>query len=151
MRGQRVGMLLSGLVAVAVAMFGVPVGYFVFVYGCGKQEDRLAETIAGDPVLADGPAGAGEGTPYQGCDDDDLFVYAGKDYPYGASRQGALAHYQESARAHGWRPRTAPGEAPADCFTKRIGGTTAYLTLEGPDDGALRMEIVADRADSDWC
>ncbi|MER5990549.1 hypothetical protein [Streptomyces viridosporus] len=37
------------------------------------------------------------------------------------------------------------------CFTESMGGTTAYLGVEGPDDGLLHVEIVADRAGSQRC
>ncbi len=147
------GILLAGLVAVPVVMLvGVPAGYFLFVYGCGEQEDRLAETMAGDPVLDAGPAGAGKGVPYKGCDDDDLFVSVGREYKHGASLRSTLVHYREAAQANGWRPSGARGDdSVSDCFTKRMGGTTAYLTVNGPDNGTVRVEIIADRAGSDWC
>lgn len=42
-----------------------------------------------------------------------------------------------------------------DCFTKQTGGTTAYLTVTGPDDepddGTVQAEIIADLAGSHWC
>ncbi|MFI9580616.1 hypothetical protein ACIHCQ_01935 [Streptomyces sp. NPDC052236] len=39
----------------------------------------------------------------------------------------------------------------SDCFTKSVGGTTVYLTLESPAEGTLQVEIVADHAGSEWC
>ncbi|MYV52529.1 hypothetical protein GT042_08450 [Streptomyces sp. SID3212] len=108
--------------------------------------------MAGDPVLGATPAAAEKGEPYRGCDDDDLFVYAGTDYRYGGTRQSVLDHYRESAQANGWRSRPVRGdESVSDCFTKRIGGTTAYLTVQGPENGTVQAEIVADHARSDWC
>ncbi|MFE4176800.1 hypothetical protein ACFRR7_32955 [Streptomyces sp. NPDC056909] len=153
MSRQWVGPLLTGLVVVPVVMLvAVPVGYFVFMYGCGEAEDRLTEAIAGDPVLDARPAGAAKEQPYDGCDDDDLFVYAGTDYSYHAPRQSVLGHYEETARANGWRPRaTSEDGAAADCFVKRIDGTTAYLTVDGPDNGKVHVSITADRAGSEWC
>ncbi|MEV7684124.1 hypothetical protein AB0O64_37150 [Streptomyces sp. NPDC088341] len=153
MSRQWVGPLLTGLVVVPVVMLvAVPVGYFVFMYGCGEAEDRLTEAIAGDPVLDARPAGAGKEQPYDGCDDDSLFVYVGTDYAYHAPRQSVLGHYEETARANGWRPRaTSEDGAAADCFVKRIDGTTAYLTVDGPDNGKVEVSIIADRAGSEWC
>ncbi|WP_245685519.1 hypothetical protein [Streptomyces yerevanensis] len=151
MRIHRVGTSLVGLLAAvglgtaAFVVVGSPLGYFLFEYGCRAEEDRLGEVLAGESVLGARPEGAGEGEPYQGCDDDDLFVVAGTSYAYGEPRESVLAHYRKAALAEGWRVRTK------DCFAKRIDGTTAYLTVEGPTDGSLQVEIVADRDDSDWC
>ncbi|WP_338897518.1 hypothetical protein WBG99_19485 [Streptomyces sp. TG1A-60] len=134
-------MVVMGLVVV-----GVPVGYFLFVYGCGREEERLGEALAGDPVLGEGVEGVRAEESYQGCDDDDLFVVAGKSYRYGGDRKSVLAHYREAAPAHGWRYRTN------DCFTKSIDGAVASLTLHGPADGSLQVEIVAVREDPEpWC
>ncbi|WP_371579136.1 hypothetical protein [Streptomyces sp. NBC_01314] len=132
----------------------IPEVSFLMEYGCGDAEDRLGEALAGDAVLDDGPDGVGAGEPYEGCDDDDLFVVAGKSYTYtytydkgqGRGREGdvvahesALAHYRDVAQAHGWRYRSS------GCFDKRIDGTTAYLTIGGPTDGALDVGIIATR------
>ncbi|MEU9915166.1 hypothetical protein [Streptomyces sp. NPDC051001] len=38
-----------------------------------------------------------------------------------------------------------------DCFAKSVGDTTGYLTVSGPDEGTLQVEITADREDSRWC
>ncbi|MEV0226915.1 hypothetical protein [Streptomyces sp. NPDC050704] len=155
MRQRRVGIKSAGLAVLAAAVVvtvGIPAGYFLVVYGCGEKEDRLAAAIAGDPVLDAGPAGAGQGRPYKGCDDDDLWVYAGNSYSYGGSRESALVHYRDAAQANGWRPRdSASAASGSDCFTKRIGGTTAYLDVEDAGDGSVLVEIVADRTGSDWC
>ncbi|GGW40184.1 hypothetical protein [Streptomyces griseoloalbus] len=64
-----------------------------------------------------------------------------------------MRHYGETARADGRRPQTEAGDAtaPRCVAAKPVGGTTAYLGVEGPDDGLLHGEIVADHADSQWC
>ena len=150
------GARLAGLtvVGVVVALVGVgtPVGYFLFVYGCGQKEDRLMEALEQDLVLDGGPAGAGGSEPYKGCDDDDLWVYAGSNHPYEGTKQTALTHFREAARKNGWQPYgdSGTGSGP-DCFTKSIGGTTAYFTVEGPSDGVVTAEIIADHAGTDWC
>ncbi len=126
--------------------------YFLSVYGCGEDEDRLAEVMAGAAMLDTAPEGAAPEDRYRDCDDDDRFVAVGTQYRYGGSLKNALAHYREAAGADGWRPSTtAEGETVSGCFTKSLGGTTAYLGIEGPDDGLLQVEIVADRAGSQWC
>lgn len=142
-------MSTAGVVA-AVALLGVglPVGYFLVEYGCGREEERLGEALAEDPVLDDGVDGARVEESYQECDDDDLTAVAGKTYRYGGDRESVLAHYRDAAQAHGWRYRTG------DCLTKSIDGAMAGLTLEGPGPGdrSLHVEIVAARQDSEpWC
>ncbi|SCF92294.1 hypothetical protein GA0115259_104884 [Streptomyces sp. MnatMP-M17] len=147
------GLLVAGLIAVPMVMFvGEPIRYFLFTYGCREEEDRLAEALAGDPVLDAPPTGAGKAETYKGCDDDDLFVWVGTEFPYDASRQSVLVHYRETARANGWQPQATDADGrPSDCFTKRIGGTTAYLSVYGPDNGKAGVGITADQAGSEWC
>ncbi|GHE32217.1 hypothetical protein [Streptomyces capitiformicae] len=56
-------------------------------------------------------------------------------------------HYRDTARAHGWLVHPA-----GDCFSKRIDGTVAYPSVEGPADGAFQVDIIADRDDTGpWC
>lgn len=152
MRMHRVGKTSAILVAVAgllgTAGYAVavsPVGYLLFEYGCGDSERRLGEALAKEPVLEMPPPSAGAGEPYRSCDDDDLFVVAGRSYAYQGSRENALRHYLDVASSRGWRP------AAGDCLAKRIDGTTAYLTVWGPEKGSLDVEITADRDDSRWC
>lgn len=92
--------------------------------------------------------GAGREESYRECDDDDLFVVVGARYRAGAAvREDVLGHYRRAAVADGWQPGAVSG-----CFTKAVGGTTAYLELEDPDaDGRFPVEIVADRAGGEWC
>ncbi len=147
MSGTGAGIRAAAAVAVSgLLLAGLPALYFLTVHGCGEEEDRLAEVMSGETVLDAAPEGAGRKDRYQECDDDDRFVVVGARYRYDGSSENALRYYGEAARADGWRPRTAPG-----CFTKPMGGTTAYLGVEGPDDGLLHVEIVADRAKSQWC
>ncbi|MDX3135366.1 hypothetical protein PV367_37505 [Streptomyces europaeiscabiei] len=145
---------LLGVAAVKVVDVAIPEVGFLMEYGCGDAEDRLGEALAGDAVLDDEPDGAGAGEAYDGCDDDDLFVVAGKSYTYdegqGRGRESdvlvhesVLAHYRDAAQANGWRYRSS------GCFSKSIDGTTAYLTIDGPADGALDVEIIATRESSE--
>ncbi|MEU4657347.1 hypothetical protein AB0G32_25990 [Streptomyces sp. NPDC023723] len=151
MRIRMAGISLSGLLLTAGLLglthqaVGEPAWNLLFEYGCGDPEDRLGEALAADAVLAAGPAGAGTGRPYRSCDDDDLFVVAGASYRYPGTGASVRAHYRTAAPAQGWRPRTDA------CYTKRIGGTTAYLTLEEPAGRELAVEIIADRDGGAWC
>ncbi|CAL9479679.1 hypothetical protein SUDANB58_03030 [Streptomyces sp. enrichment culture] len=147
------GVRLSAVVVVSgLLLLGLPALYFLTVYGCGEEEDRLAGVMAGERVLDAVPEGAGRGDRYRECDDDDRFVVVGTRYRYGGSPENASRHYAEAARAGGWRPRTtAGGETVPGCFTKRVGGTTAYLDAGEPEGGFVQVEIVADRAGSRWC
>ncbi|WP_344602910.1 hypothetical protein [Streptomyces glaucus] len=147
------GVRLTAAVAVSgLLLLGLPALYFLAFYGCGEQEDQLAEVMAGETVLDAVPEGAGPKDRYQECDDDDRFVVVGTQYRYDGSPENALQHYEEVTRADGWRPRiTAGGETVPGCFTKLMGGTTAYLDAGGPHDGLVQVEIVADRANSQWC
>ncbi len=149
------GAAIRSVATVAVAgllLAGLPALYFLTVHGCGEEEGRLAGVMAGETVLDAAPEGADQRDRYQECDDDDRFVVVGARYRYHGSPEDVLRHYEEVARADGWRPRTAAGDEKAPgCFTKPMGGTTAYLGVEGPDDGLLHVEIVADHAKSQWC
>lgn len=131
---------------------GLPAVYFLTAYGCGEEEDRLAAAMAGEPVLGTAPEGADRASRYQECDDDDRFVTVGTQHQYAGSPKTALRHYREAAQADSWRPRTtADGEPVPGCFTKAVDGTTAYLTVEGPEKGVLDVGIIGDHAESEWC
>jgi hypothetical protein len=135
---------MVGLVAV-----GLPALYFgttIFGYGCGDAEERLAGALSREAVLDAVPDGAGRRETYDSCDDDDTFVVVGARYGYTGPTAGVTAHYRRAAVAEGWRAATTPG-----CYTKAVGGTTAYLQVEDPADGVFHVEIVADRAASEWC
>jgi hypothetical protein len=153
MREMGTGARLTAVVAVSgLLLLGLPALYFLAGYGCGEKEDRLAEVMAAETVLDAAPEGAGRKDRYQECDDDDRFVVVGTQYRYDGSPEKALRYYEKTARADGWRPRLAAGdELVPGCFTKSMGGTTAYLGVEGPDDGLVQVEIVADHAKSQWC
>lgn len=152
MRMHRVGKTLAALVVAGGLLgtagyvaVGSPAGNPLFGYGCGDAEERLGEVLAGESVLEVPPDGSRNGESYQECDDDDLFVVAGRSYAYDGSPQSALQHYRDRASAQGWRA------VAGDCFTKPVGDTTGYLTVWGPDEGTLQVEITADREDGRWC
>ncbi|MGW6056737.1 hypothetical protein [Streptomyces sp. NPDC055189] len=153
MRIVRAGIRPAAVVvASGLLLVGLPVAYFLTTYGCGEEEDRLAEVLAGEAVLDSGPDGADRKDRYRECDDDDRFVVVGTQYRHGDAPESALRFYGTTARADGWQPRTTKkGKVVPGCFTKPVGGTTAYLTVEGPDDDRLHVEIIADRAGSRWC
>ncbi|MGW3678384.1 hypothetical protein [Streptomyces prasinus] len=153
MRRIGAGTRASAVVAVAgLLMVGLPAVYFLTTYGCGGAEDRLAGAMAREAVLGTAPDGADRASRYQECDDDDRFVTAGTRYRYDGPPQAALLYYREAARADGWRPRTTDGDEAAPlCFTKPVDGTTAYLSVGSPEEDVLDVEIIADRAESEWC
>ncbi|GLF95876.1 hypothetical protein [Streptomyces yaizuensis] len=143
---------VAGITALVLVLglFGTLLGpsawYFLFEYGCRDREDRLAKVLATDPLLDAGPAGTAGPRAYTGCDDDDLWVYAGNRYAYARTEANAAAHYREAAPANGWRPTSRKG-----CFTKKIGSSTAYFTVDGVADGELEVSIVANHEDVEWC
>ncbi|GGZ14479.1 hypothetical protein GCM10010387_03240 [Streptomyces inusitatus] len=135
------------LVLAALVVVAAPAGYFVLVYGCGEREDRLAAALAEDPALNAAPDGARKGESYRECDDDDLFVSVGAEFSHEGSSKDPLARHREAARAGGWRPS---GGDP-DCYTKRLDGTTAYLSVDAPSAAKVELSITADRQGSEWC
>ncbi|TWF87420.1 hypothetical protein FHX78_114429 [Streptomyces capillispiralis] len=153
MRATGVGLRPVAAVAVSASVLvGLPALYFLTGYGCGADEDRLAEVMAAETVLDGAPEGARREDRYQECDDDDRFVVVAAQYRYDGSSGAALRHYGEAARADGWRPRDGAGSGTApSCFAKSLGGTTAYLHVEGPEHGLLHVSLVADAAKSQWC
>jgi hypothetical protein len=144
------GVLAAGVLAAGLVTLGPPAAYFLFAYGCGEAEDRLAGALADEAVLEAAPGGARREETYRGCDDDDLFVGVGAQYQLAGSAagspEGVLAHYRQAALADGWQARATSG-----CFTKAVGGTTAYLQVESPVGGRFQVEITADREGSQWC
>lgn len=142
-----------GTAVPTLLLVALPAVYFVTVYGCGEAEHRLARTMARETVLAAAPArGAERVDAYEGCDDDDLFVWAGRTYRYGGPAEAALRRYREAAEADGWRRRAAvAGEPVSVCLTKELDGTTAYLTVDEADGGLFEVSITADRQNSEWC
>ncbi|MFF8382621.1 hypothetical protein ACF053_03075 [Streptomyces kanasensis] len=152
-RTRRWVWLGVGAAVPALLLVALPAVYFVTVHGCGEAEHRLARTMAREAVLAVAPArGAERVDTYEGCDDDDLFVWAGRTYRYGGPAEAALRRYREAAEADGWRQRTvAAGDPVSGCLGKELGGTTAYLTVGETDGGLLDVSITADRQGSEWC
>ncbi|MEH0528145.1 hypothetical protein QBA75_13410 [Streptomyces stelliscabiei] len=144
---RRPGTTATGAVAVMALLFGgLPVGYFLVAYGCGRQEERFGVTLADEPVLGAGIAGAVVVDTYQECDDDGPAVAAGRAYRYDGDREGVLRHYRDAAQAEGWRHRAG------DCFTQRIDGALASPMPEGPADGSFAVETAAAADSSEaWC
>lgn len=161
MRRLGAGLVRAGVVsgAFGLVLAGLPAVYFLTAYGCGGDEDRIAEVMAGEAVLDSAPQGAEEDERYRSCDEDDLFVVVGARYRYDGPAESFLRHYREAAPADGWRPRTTAGSgdgAAPGCFSKSVAGTTAYLIIvDGDagvrDDGHLYVEIVADHEGSSHC
>ncbi len=73
-------------------------------------------------MLDAGPEGTEARELLQGCDDADLIVVAGRSYEYDAAdktQADVLAHYRDSARAHGWRYRTTTASASVSTASTR--------------------------------
>ncbi|GAA2239347.1 hypothetical protein GCM10010232_27860 [Streptomyces amakusaensis] len=134
------------VVTAALLLLAVPAGYFVLTYGCGDREDRLAAALAGDPALNAAPDGARKGESYRECDEDDLFVSVGTEFAHEGSPKDPLAPHLGAARAEGWRP-----VAGFDCYSKRLDGRTAYLTVDAAGAGRVEVSITANHEGDEWC
>ncbi|MFE9623984.1 hypothetical protein [Streptomyces sp. NPDC006527] len=151
--GVVAGVTVLGMLAGGAVVVGAPALYFLTVYGCGEAEDRLAGALATEKVLDTQPPGAEREESYRSCDDDDLFVTVGARYKAAESVAASapapgsvLSHYRRAASADGWQAAAVPG-----CFTKPVGGTTAYLSVEEPDGGRFHVEITAEPDGGEWC
>ncbi|WAX80372.1 hypothetical protein [Streptomyces sp. KMM 9044] len=108
--------------------------------------------MADETALGTAPDAADRASRSQECDADDRFVVVGTRYRYGGAPKTAVRHCREAAQAGSWRPRTTDGgEIVPGCFTKSVDGTTAYPGVESPEKDVLHVEIVADRAEPEWC
>lgn len=112
--------------------------------GCSERDERLATVLAASPILASAPASAVPTNSYSGCDTDDGFAHAGRQYRTHLDREDIMSFYRRAAIADGWQ---ADGEDPTPvpssgqissrargCFHKQIDGTAAYLTGWFPAD-----------------
>ncbi|MFE7841300.1 hypothetical protein ACFU53_36190 [Streptomyces sp. NPDC057474] len=60
----------------------------------------------------------------------------------GGAPEAVLAHYRDAAPAHGWTHRSG-----SDCYSKRVDGTMAYLSLYESAGGVLEVEIMSSHED----
>ncbi|MCG6497721.1 hypothetical protein [Kitasatospora sp. A2-31] len=150
---------------VAAAVFGgawVTTGAFT---GCTLRDARLADDLAADPILNEArPGTTRTGDLYSGCDEDDGFAYAGRDFDHPGSREDVIASVRSTAAGSGWLPEEP--ESPASrslCFTRTRDGLTVHLSLSFADahaaGGALQpvpegehtLELTASHDGAAWC
>lgn len=110
---------------------------------CTDRDVRLASTLGELPVLQAHPDGTVLTDNYSGCDTDDGFPYAGRQYRPGLDRQAIHTFYATAAAKDGWQfhsenhppaPGTLVVTGPGVCYTKQVDGTTAYLKVWYPSD-----------------
>ncbi|MFG3440976.1 hypothetical protein ACGF0J_27310 [Nonomuraea sp. NPDC047897] len=100
--------------------------------GCDTAEEELVPVLAAEPVLAAHLTGAVERSRHGGCLADDPFPYAGRFYESGGDY---AAFYARAAVQEGWRPFTA---AQRTCYTKIVGGVTAFLSVAAHEVDGVR-------------
>ncbi|MGW7483588.1 hypothetical protein ACWGH8_33960 [Nonomuraea muscovyensis] len=130
----RVRKTVVALVAVALVASGLgwtAIGS-VTASGCRAAEQDLVPVLAAEPILAAHPAGAVQRARHGGCFPDDPFPYASRFYESGGD---FTAFYARAAVQEGWRPFTA---AEGVCYTKAIGGATAFLSVAAHEAGGVR-------------
>ncbi|WP_101785856.1 hypothetical protein [Nonomuraea indica] len=131
---RSVALVAVALVAVALVAGGLArtvVGQ-VTGSGCVAAEKALVPVLAAEPILAAHPAGAVQRARHSGCFRDDPFPYAGRLYEFGGD---FTAYYARAAAREGWRPFTA---AEGTCYTKTVGGATAFLSVAAHEAGGVR-------------
>ncbi|MEU4423894.1 hypothetical protein AB0F81_24960 [Actinoplanes sp. NPDC024001] len=106
----------------------------LITYGCSDRDREFAGTLAGLPVLAAHPDGATEVGAGSGCDDDDGFAHAGRNYRSDLDRAAIQDFYRAAAEKDGWAAGGERTDAATSCFTREIDGTTAYLSIWYPSD-----------------
>ncbi|GAB2604706.1 hypothetical protein Aab01nite_78440 [Paractinoplanes abujensis] len=118
-------------------------GCGVLDYGCSQRDRNFSVTLDDAAILTVHPAQAEEIGAGSGCDDDDGFAHASRDYRSPLSRDEIITFHREAAAADGWQwqgdgsPRAGDGlivSAAATCLTKEIDGTTVYLSVWFPSD-----------------
>ncbi|GAA2796715.1 hypothetical protein RMN57_35715 [Kitasatospora sp. CM 4170] len=159
---RRTGALVW--LVVAAALFGgawVTTGAFT---GCTLRDARLADELAEDPILNDArPGTTRAGDAYSGCDGDDGFAYAGREFGHPGSREDVIASVRSAAAGNGWLPEKP--DAPASrslCFTRTRDGLTVHLSLSFADAAAAggvrsvpagehTLELTASHDGAAWC
>lgn len=160
------------IVACVLALVGISsFGWWVLSGespGCTPLDNRLASTLTHLDVLSLRPPGATESdTRYAGCDQDDVFAYAGQRYESTAGRHRVVDYYREAVVRAGWTlkaenddvtPSTGLVLSPAVlCFTKVVAdGVMGYLTISFPGDLGARthafgIEVMASRHGTNYC
>ncbi|GAA0575440.1 hypothetical protein [Actinomadura livida] len=136
------------------------------LYGCTDRDERLASTLVRSDVLRLHPRGATLQDQYSGCDEDDGFAYAGRQYRPTSNEESILAFYRTRALVAGWKllkenatpvpPEGLVGSATRLCFTKALNDVTGYLSVWFPSDFGdnttyFGVEVTASHDGSAWC
>jgi hypothetical protein len=140
---RRVARLAVAAAWVAVSSSGCS-GSFPVLYGCTDRDEQYATTLAKLPIVAAHPDAAVLIDSSQGCDMDDGFAYAYREYRSDLAREDIVSFYRTAVTADGWTfDRENPSPVPTDglvisaavaCFSKEIDGATAYLAVAFPSD-----------------
>jgi hypothetical protein len=173
LQGRRGIAIIAGGVALFVALavaaiLGVlALGLGSGFSGCSAADERPIPTLERLSILRQAPDDAQFRRLNSGCDGDDQFAFAEADYFYDGDRAVAVAFYKKTAAADGWKlktentnPSVRPDELAIDtdslCFTKDLGGYTAYLSLAFQRDIPIDAPDTNDywwgvRANGMWC
>ncbi|MFD3723018.1 hypothetical protein [Streptomyces sp. NPDC058674] len=165
--GLRVGawVVAGGLVFGTLALIGGRWALNGGLYGCTAADAALRDPMAAQVRALGTPQGAqADEASYSGCDDDDAFAYAGREYTEPARRADVVAYYRTATAQNGWLPAPPEPDEPAGrndpdgeriglCFTKRIDGATSHLGVSWAFDGeqGYTVEARASRSGSSWC
>ncbi|WP_133878560.1 hypothetical protein [Paractinoplanes brasiliensis] len=122
---------------------GAVAGCGVLDYGCSQRDRNYSVTLDDATILTVHPPGAEEVGAYSGCDDDDGFAYAGREFRSTLTRDEIIEFHRRAATEDGWQwqgdgtPIPSSGlvtSAAATCLTKQIDGATAYFSVWFPSD-----------------
>lgn len=132
--------------------------------GCSARDASLSGDLNEDPILdaAQFPGSSQVSDPYNGCDEDDGFAYAGRTYDHPGSRADLIAHYRTTATQNGWQPDPSASTGGPHCFTRQKGHLTIHLSLHFPDTynipgepqakpSEYSIELTASHDGSAWC
>ncbi|MEV0149385.1 MULTISPECIES: hypothetical protein [unclassified Nonomuraea] len=132
-RRSRFGRIVAGAAGTALLLGGL--AYTTLGTstgpGCGATEAGIVPVLAAQKILTTHPDGAVVRDRHAGCFADDPFPYAGRSYEFPGTREEYTSFYDTAARTDGWRPVVGDESSQDVCYTKRIGETTAFLSLGG--------------------
>ncbi|MBL7261126.1 hypothetical protein [Paractinoplanes lichenicola] len=138
-------MITTRLAGAALLLLGAGslAGCGVLDYGCSQRDRNFSVTLDDSAILTVHPAQAQEISAGSGCDDDDGFAHAGREFRSTLTRDEIIKFHRDAATADGWQwqgdgtPIPSDGlavSAAATCLTKEIDGTTVYLSVWFPSD-----------------
>ena len=167
---RAAGLVLTGLLVVSSSAGCT--NLLSSLGGCSDRDERFSATLADLSILAAHPDAATQISSSSGCDTDDGFASAGRQYQAETPREDVVSFYRAAATADGWHAGVeAPTPVPstglvvagaAACFDKEIDGTTAYLKVWFPSDfnapgepqeptGVYGIDVTGSHDGSAWC